>query len=176
VSNFVYQFLLGVGVNIVAASVFALVAWYLARIPDLTGAWTFELTISESTRPDYRGLKVVYVALISQDGQSINGVAEKVYECGADGKEYKYPPKGRMRSEIVGGLRGNVFQSREFHLLLREQGQIRPYATIQQVRKVRGDRLQGAFVSTAANSKGDCVWTRGLKHEFQNGLDSKNAP
>src|SRR5690348_3809824 len=100
--------------------------------------------------------------MLSQHGSEIAGVAEKVYERRPDGSEYEYSGRGRKRSEISGGLRGNPFQKKVFQLLFREGGHLRDYASIHEVRFDHAQMLKGSFTSTAANSQGTSGWVRGI--------------
>ena len=106
------EFLLDVAAGISSGAVLAGAAWWLARVPNISGTWTVQVTTQSSTWNPYKGLTVTYIAMLSQHGSELTGIAEKVFEKRADGSEYEFVGAGRKRSEISGGLRGNVFQKK----------------------------------------------------------------
>lgn len=162
-----YEFWINTTAGITSGIILAALAWMLARIPNVTGTWTVRVLTQDSANNPYQNLEVTYIAMLSQHGSEVSGIAEKVYERRPDGTEHEYIGATRMRSEITGGLKGNIFQRKEFHLLFREGGQLRDYASIHEIRRVHADMLRGDFTSTAANSHGTTRWVRGIgKYNF----------
>jgi len=152
----------------------AFCAWLKARVPEVAGVWTFEIVTTESAYNPYRGLKIKYIVLLSQRGADVTGVAEKVYEVRADGSEHEYIGVGRRRAEVAGGLVGNLFQKKRFQFLLREYGVKREFATIHNLVMASDnrDKLEGNFISSAANSSGTSTWVRGIgKYNFKLAVD-----
>lgn len=137
-------------------------AFMLARVPSLSGVWTVRTKCAESSYNPYIGLELTYIVMISQRGADMTGIAEKVFERRSDGSEHEHVGKGRKRSEITGGLSGLAIQRKRFELLFREGGELRDYATVHTLRKHHRDCYKGKFVTTAANSSGTSVWTKGI--------------
>lgn len=158
----VAAFFLDFSAGVLSGLVVGATAWLIARVPNITGTWTLHATTQSSAYNPYRKLEVTYIVMLTQHGSQIDGIAEKVYERRADGSRYEYVGVGRKRSEVSGGLRGNLFQRKKFHLMMRESGDRRDYASIHQFRKEHKDLLLGEFTSTAANSQGTTKWTRGI--------------
>jgi len=155
--------IISVGLDVLGslASTFLLgvVALLRARVPNLSGVWTVTTTVNSTAWNPYRGMSVTYIVMLSQTGTTIEGVAEKVHEVLSDGGRREYVGVHRLRSEVTGGLVGNIFQKKEFQLIFREQGELRNFVSTHRMSLVAGsDLMRGNFTSTAANSSGAERW------------------
>lgn len=157
-----YDFWVSTTAGIASGALLAGAAWLLARVPNISGTWTVRVVTQESAFNPYKNLVVIYIAMISQHGSEVTGIAEKVFEKRIDGSEHEYVGVGRKRSEIEGGLRGNIFQKKRFQIIFREAGHLRDYASIHEVHLEHSNLLAGTFTSTAANSRGTTKWSRGI--------------
>lgn len=156
------DFWINTAAGIASGSLLAGAAWFLAKVPNISGTWTVRVVTQESAYNPYTNLVVTYIVMLAQHGSEVTGIAEKVFEKRADGSEYEYVGIGRKRSEIDGGLRGNIFQRKNFQLIFREAGQLRDYTSIHEAHLEHSDLLAGTFTSTAANSRGTTTWSRGI--------------
>ena len=149
------------GGGVLAAIAIGVFAYIRARVPDISGVWTMTVTVRESDRNPFKGMKLTYIVMLAQRGGAVSGNAEKVYEvsiinpCG-----YHYQKSARMQSDISGGVLGNVFQSKNFQLLFKESGLHRPYISTVNLRVAHATLLVGTYQSTAANSSGTISMTK----------------
>lgn len=60
-------------------------------------------------------------------------------------------------------MKGNIFQEKDFQLLLREQGQHRRFISTVNLKVENENVLMGSYSSTAANSSGTVVLTKGVR-------------
>lgn len=151
-----------IGGLVVAATVGGL-AYARARVPKLSGVWTAEISVNKSDYNPYIGMKLTYIFMLSQRGGDITGVAEKVHETSIKNPSgYHYQKNDRAHSEVSGGVSGNVFQRKEFQLLLKEKGHVRNFVSTVSLRKSHDGHFLGNYVSTAANSSGTVSLTKGI--------------
>lgn len=149
--------------GVLVGAILAVSALWRARVPNFSGVWTLTTTTQESAWNKYKELQTTYIVMLSQNGATLDGVAEKVYEIRSDGSRHEYVGHGRMKSEISGGLSGNVFQRKTFQLIFREEGLHRTFVSTHNIEKRKhGDMWSGSFVSTAANSSGTTKWIKGI--------------
>lgn len=151
--------------GVIAACSIGAVAYYRARVPDVSGVWTMEVTVQKTDYNPYRGMKLSYIVILTQRYGELEGVAEKVHEISKKNPApgYHYQKHGRMHSDVKGGVRGNIFQEKDFQLLLREQGQHRRFISTVSLKVDNENVLRGSYNSTAANSSGVVVLTRGVR-------------
>ena len=166
--SWIYSFGLDVLSGVVAGAVLAIGALWRARVPNFSGVWTLTTTTEKSAWNPYRELRTTYIVMLSQNGTVLEGVAEKVYEIRPDGTRYEHIGIGRMKSEVSGGLSGNIFQKKKFRHDFREEGINRTFVSTHSIEKKEHDDMwSGRFVSTAANSSGATKWVSGLgKYNF----------
>lgn len=152
----------------IGGSAVGAVAFGLSRIPDISGVWTITIRCSESAYNPYLGMTMTYIAMISQHGNSVQGIAEKVADQKHGETINEFVGKGRKTSTIKGGLKGNIFQKKSFNLIFNENGDRRNYASIHSISKKHAECYKGKFSSTAANTSGTTTWTKGIgKYNFK---------
>lgn len=154
--------------GVLAGAILAIGALWRARVPNISGVWTLTTTIQRSAWNPYKELQTTYLVMLSQNGTTLDGVAEKVYEVRRDGSRHEYIGHSRKKSEVSGGLSGNVFQRKTFQLIFREEGLHRTFVSTHSIEKKEHDDMwSGSFVSTAANSSGTTKWIKGIgKYNF----------
>jgi len=118
---------------------------------NLTGQWHMVDVIESSARPQYEGLRLGFQVVLSQRGNEISGTGEKWTENGR-----WLPPGARSLIIIEGSVSGDLLdatftevgarRSTTGILLLRIQG--------------KGNRLEGRFACTAADSRGRSMATK----------------
>ena len=137
----------------------------------ITGLWTFEVKVINSTRINFRGMTLIYLAMVRREGQSVLGRGEKVGEKLGAGKYVEYPMKTRKPFEIRGSIiKSYLTNNDEITLDLMEEGPLRNSITQQKlVYDSKNQVLIGRFISSAANSSGIVKWTKGYS-----GINEKN--
>lgn len=71
---------------------------------DLDGSWTYDQKTEISAYNPYKDMTVRFLILLSRDGNTIYGSAEKIYDKTADGKERTYQGKYRTIAKINGHI------------------------------------------------------------------------
>ncbi|HGM7321343.1 TPA: hypothetical protein ACKQCD_002490 [Stenotrophomonas maltophilia] len=155
--------------GVIATGSLGALAYWRARVPDVSGVWTMEVNIQKSDYNPYIGMRLTYILMLTQRSGDLEGAAEKVHEISRDNPEpgLFYQKHGRMHSDVKGGVKGNIFQRKDFQLLLREQGENRDFISTVNARVVHRDLLKGSYVSTAANKSGAVVLTKGVRRGLQ---------
>ncbi|WP_147309356.1 hypothetical protein [Xanthomonas campestris] len=155
--------------GIIATGSLGCLAYWRAKVPDVSGVWTMEVNVQKSDYNPFLGMKLTYIMMLTQRSGDLEGVAEKVHEISKKNPApgYFYQKRGRMHSYVKGGVKGNIFQRKDFQLLLREQGQNREFISTADIQVKHGNLLRGSYISTAANSSGSIVLTRGIRKGLQ---------
>ena len=133
----------------------------LLRLPRLSGTWVLESVTSQTKYNPYRGMVLRYKVLLLQDGTTLHGTAEKVYEKSDKVREFI----GRNRtSATLDGTIQKAYLGRStiwFHVV--EEGKQRPSSLVMQARCQHFGRrmhLTGQFSSTVADASGTVVLER----------------
>ncbi len=134
---------------------------YVYKLPEIGGAWYFTDSIEKTSFNSYRGMQVIYLALIWNEGNRILGTAEKVSEITADGKQHKYIGDKRVQVNISGFITKNYLRDDKVTIHIEEFGMQRKSSSIHQLSVISDDLIKGIFTSTAANSTGLVVWRKG---------------
>jgi len=152
--------------GVVATGSLGALAYWRARVPDVSGVWTMEVHIQNSDYNPYLGMRLTYIMMLTQRSGDLEGVAEKVREISKKNPApgIFYQKHGRMHSDVKGGVKGNIFQRKDFQLLLREKGENRNFITTVNARVVHRGLLKRSYVSTAANKSGTVVLTKGISN------------
>lgn len=159
--------------GVLTSSAVAGVAFWRARVPDLSGVWTMNVHVQKTDYNPYRGMKLTYIVMLSQSGGQLSGVAEKVHEVSKLNPDpgYHYQKSGRMHSAVSGGIFGNLFQKKKFQLIINEAGKERSYISTLELRVEHKDTFKGSYVSTASNASGTVTLTRGIgRYGFSSGF------
>ena len=127
---------------------------------NLSGAWRVEDYVLESNYPQYEGMTLYFDVLLQQNGTEISGTAEKVVEKFKSGLERKIDGDERVRLEIIGTLKNNYFSKDRVTVHFIEHGIQRDTSTIMNLRVTSKNKIEGTFISTAADSRGKSVWKR----------------
>lgn len=132
---------------------------YVYKSKDLSGAWSAECEVLETSYTKYKGMKVYFDVLINQQGDQIIGTGEKVADV-VDGIRTEYEAENRVRIELNGVVENRFIADDEVRIHYIEHGMRRDSTTILTLRVENISLLKGAFLSTAANSKGRVTWRR----------------
>lgn len=154
---------LGLLEALLAAIAFAAII-FIARkkifsLPEITGYWHYELHTQETTYKTYEGMILRYMAILWQEGNHVEGTAEKIYERSSEG-ERPYYAGNRIRCDIKGYIEQNYFDENRILLHIIEKGEIRESSSFQNLGVEINSTMTGKFKSTAANQSGDVRWQR----------------
>ena len=110
---------------------------------DFTGGWTISTRVDESSRAEFRGLRLTYHVDLRQDGDRITGSGRKVAENGRS-----LPSAGQTPISVSGTIVGD-----QLRLTFTERGARRQSSGTLNLTH-SGGALRGSFSSNAARSSG----------------------
>jgi hypothetical protein len=146
--------------GLVLAAIFFLLSDFVFPVPILSGLWRFETQAFLTSYRPYQGMKLTYLALLWQEGNVVLGTGEKIREdVGGTGRTYT--AEHRSRVEIRGYATKRYFRKSVVVLHFKEQAERRESSTMHALVLSGPRRMDGEWVSTAANSSGAVVWKRG---------------
>ena len=127
---------------------------------DVCGKWEFRTNIQESTHDEFIGLSVYFDVVLSQNNSGFFGSGEKIAEKSAMGKRYEFEKINRVRIEITGSVKNNLFKDDQVIVHWVEHGRKRDTSTYLNLTVIDKDTMQGSFASTAADSTGTIYCSR----------------
>ena len=164
--NPLLEFWIQIASTIIGGIILTFLFFYLKEfvftLPIMNGLWTFEATTMSTSYNPYKQMKVTYLVLLIQEGNSLSGTGEKIKEI-AGGKEHEYPAEKRIHIEIKGQITKHYLTKDQIIFHITESGLKRKSSTVHSTSLMNKDRLEGAFVSTIATSIGDVIWSKGNK-------------
>jgi hypothetical protein len=158
------EFAQAIGETVVGGIVLALLFFWFSdhvfKFPQLSGLWRFELTTEQTSYNPYRGMKLTYLVLLSQEGPALQGSGEKVRED-VGGVVRTYTGADRSRIEVRGYLTKRYFGASTVVLHYREISPSRESSSMQTLTVDNDRAMRGSYHSTIANSTGAVAWERG---------------
>ena len=167
----------------------ALLFWLGERvfpIPQLSGKWFVQTATESTARRSYEGMLLKFEVFIWQEGASLRGTSEKIYESSSTGRR-QYEGVNRVRG-TVGGVANRYIFSRDrirLHVvetILDEHSNRHRASTTyfdlvweqpSFAKRLFGlnhrkfgptglvqETISGLFQSTAGSSKGEALWSR----------------
>jgi len=140
----------------------------LFRLPQLSGLWTLDSTTALSSYKPYVQMKLTYVLLLAQQGNTIDGTGEKVKEVSLAG-EKNYTGKQRTQITIRGYINKRYLSKDRVVFHIQEDGQLRKSSSVYSFSFTNKDFMIGTFISTVAASEGTAQCTRGNNQNFPPG-------
>ena len=128
-------------------------------LPNIMGQWYFQIHTTESEHIPYNNMTLEYVAVLWQQGNRVQGTAEKIYEDSSSGK-IEYTGQHRTQSRINGYIKKNYFGSDRAYLHMAEEGKRRESTTFYEVTVDSNQKMKGTFNSTIAHQSGNTRWQR----------------
>lgn len=120
----------------------------------LNGCWEVESLTEHTSYNPYGEIKLFHQFHLLQKNYDIFGSGEKYKEITKDGIIEEYEPKKRIEMEITGYYERNFFKKSIINLYLLETGEERRVRTSYTLIIINRNKLQGRFITTAANSSG----------------------
>ena len=127
---------------------------------ELDGSWTYDQKTILSAYNPYKDMTVRFLILLSRDGNTIYGSAEKIYEKTADGTERTYEGKHRTLAKINGHIEKRYLSKDRICIHINEFGEVRESTSFQILESLDENTLSGRFSSTIANQQGLVKWIR----------------
>jgi hypothetical protein len=133
----------------------SLYKWIFVSDTNLNGYWKVALKIKNSTYKPYLNMGCEYRFTISQNGDLVQGSAEKYNEISADGKVYNYNGNQRLYGKCTGHIENGHFGNADITLTLDEKN---IYGKINictfKLKVIHKDSLVGTFITSAAEAEG----------------------
>lgn len=157
--NFLYSLL----ATFVGGGVLALFLFWLKEnvfhLPRIAGRWYFQMHTVNTAYNPYKGMILGYIAMLSCEGNRIEGTVEKIYENSSTG-ERNYEEKNRTRGRITGFVEKNYFSKDRISLHVIEDGHGRESTHFYEL-VVKSDKdMVGSFTSMVASQDGEVRWRR----------------
>jgi hypothetical protein len=130
----------------------------VSLLPRLANVWHVETTTTASDYSPYRGLRVRYRVLLSQNGTALDVRGEKIGEVDK-GEVNELTGRGKTPIHLAGQLEPQA--GGKFKVILNgEEGSTQrgSFSTFFELRVDSTDTLTGSFSSTAANVSGQAIW------------------
>jgi hypothetical protein len=127
-------------------------------MPRLASVWQVENTTATADYSPYRGLRVRYRLLLTQNGGALEVRGEKIGEV-RNGQVNELTGRGKTPIHLTGHLESQA--SGKFKAILNgDEGSTQrgDFSTMFELRVDSSDLLSGSFSSTAANASGQTIW------------------
>ena len=149
--------------NIIGGIVLAVIIYLLGdiifKISNINGCWYFRTTTNKSTLNSYNKMVLTYKVLIWMAGKNIHGTGEKIKEKTIGNDEINYVGPVRTQIIISGYLTKRYLLKDKIIIHIKEKGTVRDSSSIQTL-TFKKNNLIGKFISTAADSEGDVIWSK----------------
>ncbi len=132
---------------------------YFISPTDVTGTWYVEEVYEKSDMTKYRGMKLKYIVVLSQDVMHLSGSGEKIWEF-VDGKEKEYVGSQRTRLDVSGTISCPLLSEDKVNIQYVQHGARRESSTSHVLTLLDDVTMNGEFQSTVANSSGRVSWKR----------------
>ena len=147
--------------NVIAAIIISLLFFFVSDFvfspPNLNGKWEMVLKINDTEYSKYEGLLLKYDVYLVQNGDQIEGSAEKIGEIKGGLLDMYSSP---IRSEVKGSITRKYFDKDILNIHIIEYGQNRTTSSYFKLIRFSDEYMVGSFSSSAANSKGESEWFR----------------
>lgn len=144
------------GGSILTFMLFAINEWFYPN-RNISGEWEAIELVEDSSRKELEGYVLKFKLHVLQKGYELEGSGEKISETPPDGKEYKYEPEKRVTVKFVGYIDKKFLSKTRIYINIIEFGRLRESRTCFRLIFRSANKLEGALISTAANSKGTVV-------------------
>ena len=145
--------------GVVLSLMFFVFSDFIHTTPNLSGRWYFVNETRSTSYNPFRGLKVTYTVLLTQEGAKVFGTGEKI-EDELDGKSTRYSGQDRVHITVSGYLQNNFLLKDTLNIHYVEQGRARSSSTLHNLVRFSDTAMGGEFFSTIADSEGSVSWSR----------------
>lgn len=139
--------------GIVLAVLFFFSREKLLPLPALAGRWYMEqLTVTSAYSP-YLEMILRYILILYQEGNTVHGTAEKIYERSSTG-EREFVGEKRTRAIVSGHVEKKYFSRDKLYLHVVEDGHGRESTHFYELTVNRRSPMDGTFESMVADQRG----------------------
>ncbi len=162
--------------GIILALLFFLIRDHINKKTNLSGKWKmYETTLGSDYNP-FLGMKLVSTINILHSEKNILGSGEKISETTLKSGEKIYTPEERTKYSIQGNYEWKLLRKDVIKLIYQHKNtKGRDVASFIHLKKMKKGRLEGWFISEAANSSGTVTLIKGDFAEFGKGLLYRKA-
>lgn len=162
--------------GIVLAIIFFLIRDYISRRTNLSGKWKmYETTMSSDFNP-YIGMKLISTINILHSEKNIIGSGEKTSEITIQAGEKKYLPEERIKYSIQGNFEWRFVGPNKIKFIYEHTSKNgRSISSFINLKTINKNRLEGWFISEAANSSGTITLIKDDFSEFGKGYLFRSA-
>lgn len=137
-----------------------LIKEYFLPKKNITGEWKSITLTKSTTYTSYENLSIEFQIHLLQRDNEIIGSGEKIKDILPDGTFHVYETKERSKIYITGYYEKQYLRRSKVYLNIIEKGAIRESRTTYKLVVKCGNKLEGTFQSTAANSNGTINMTK----------------
>ncbi|MDE0393504.1 MAG: hypothetical protein OYK82_01875 [Gammaproteobacteria bacterium] len=145
--------------GLVLAFLFFVMKEKICPLPNIVGRWYFEMHTENTSFQPFQDMRLTYVAMISREGNMVDGSIEKIHEKSSTG-EKDYVGSERTRGEVRGYIEKNYLGKDRVFLHIREFGKNRESTCFHTLTVSSKDCMVGTFMSTVAEQDGTVSWQR----------------
>lgn len=145
--------------GVVLSLMFFVFSDFIHTTPNLSGRWYFVNETQSTSYNPFKGLKVTYTVLLTQEGDKVFGTAEKIKDE-LDGTATRYFGKERVQVKVSGYLKNNFLMKDTLNIHFVEHGRDRTSSTLHNLVRFSDRSMGGEFFSTIADSEGSVSWSR----------------
>lgn len=128
-------------------------------LPKLSGCWYFEQATTNTAYKPYTGMVLRYVVMLCQEGNRVEGTAEKIYENSSTGKR-EFVGANRTRAIVSGYVEKKYLGKDKVYLHVVEDGHGRESTHFYDLTLMNADTMAGTFTSMVADQTGSAKCQR----------------
>ena len=140
--------------------IFFFIRDWIRRRNNISGKWIITEKIIDSNYRPYIGMKLISTLNLLHYQDNIFGTGEKVSETTLENGELNYPHEKRTKYSIQGSFDWRLSGRNIYRLHLTNHGNIRTTSALLTVKRITRNRLEGSFISEAAESIGTVTLER----------------
>lgn len=162
--------------GIILAVLFFLMRDHINKRTNLSGKWKmYETTLGSDYNP-YLGMKLVSTVNILHSEKNILGSGEKISELTIKSGEKTYTPEERTKYSIQGNYEWKLWRKDVIKLIYQHKNiNGREVTSFIHLKKIKKGRLEGWFISEAADSSGTVTLIKRDFAEFGKGFLYRSA-
>lgn len=133
---------------------------WIRRNNNISGRWIITEKIIDSNYRPYIGMKLISTLNLLHYQDNISGTGEKVSETTLENGEFNYLSEKRTKYSVQGNFDWRLFGRNIYRLHVTNHGNKRITSALLTVKRINRNRLEGSFISEAAESIGTVTFER----------------
>ena len=127
---------------------------------NLTGEWKTTIKITETSYTPFKQLTVEYKIHLIQKGYELSGSGEKIKDIKQGGNETVFHRENRVVVDVDGYFERKYFRKCKVYLNINEEGRKRETRATYFLTLTADNKLEGNFISTAADASGQVTMVK----------------